>query len=112
MVEHRLRILHVSDLHVVVPGKDRDPCGRALVLGPEWEKNLAVIAAGGRIDLVCFTGDLAFSGSDAEYAALTPFVDALLARVKTVATDGRFEWSKSTQNYDGPYHRRQHGFAE
>ncbi len=38
--------------------------------------------------------------------------DALLARVKPVATDGRFEWSKSTQNYDGPYHRRQHGFAE
>ena len=38
--------------------------------------------------------------------------DALLARVKPVATDGRFEWSKSTQNFDGPYHRRQHGFAE
>ncbi len=38
--------------------------------------------------------------------------DALLARVKLVATDGRFEWSKSTQNFDGPYHRRQHGFAE
>jgi predicted aldo/keto reductase-like oxidoreductase len=37
---------------------------------------------------------------------------ALLARVKPVATDGRFEWSKSTQNFDGPYHRRQHGFAE
>src|SRR5262245_50072335 len=36
--------------------------------------------------------------------------DALLARVKPVATDGRFEWSKSTQNFDGPYHRRQHGF--
>ena len=38
--------------------------------------------------------------------------DALLARVKPVATDGRFELSKSSQSYDGPYHRRQHGFAE
>ncbi|MDY3553848.1 aldo/keto reductase [Gemmata sp. JC717] len=37
--------------------------------------------------------------------------DALLARVKTVAGDGRFEPSKSTQLFDGPYHRRQHGFA-
>jgi aryl-alcohol dehydrogenase-like predicted oxidoreductase len=38
--------------------------------------------------------------------------DALLARVRTVAGDGRLEPSKSTQLFDGPYHRRQHGFAE
>jgi predicted aldo/keto reductase-like oxidoreductase len=38
--------------------------------------------------------------------------DALLARVKAVAGDGRLEPSKSTQIYDGPYHRRQHGFPE
>ena len=31
-------------------------------------------------------------------------------RVRPFAGDGRFEWSKSTQNFDGPYHRRQHGF--
>ncbi len=37
---------------------------------------------------------------------------ALLARVKPLAGDGRLEPSKSTQHYDGPYHRRQHGFAE
>jgi uncharacterized protein len=36
--------------------------------------------------------------------------DALLARIQPVASDGRFEWSKSTQAYDGPYHRKQHGF--
>ena len=36
---------------------------------------------------------------------------ALQERVKDVATDGRLEPSKSTQNFDGPYHRRQHGFA-
>jgi len=35
----------------------------------------------------------------------------LQEKVKPVATDGRFEPSKSTQNFDGPYHRRQHGFA-
>lgn len=38
--------------------------------------------------------------------------DALLARVKPLAGDGRLEPSKSTQLYDGPYHRRQHGFPE
>ena len=42
--------------------------------------------------------------SDAEQAALA-------ARVKPFATDGRFEQFKSTQNFDGPVHRRQHGFA-
>ena len=34
----------------------------------------------------------------------------LLARVKPVATDGRHERFKSTQVFDGPYHRKQHGF--
>jgi uncharacterized protein len=36
---------------------------------------------------------------------------ALAARVRDVATDGRFELFKSTQTFDGPVHRRQHGFA-
>ncbi len=34
----------------------------------------------------------------------------LAERVKPVAGDGRFEAFKSTQNYDGVYHRLQHGF--
>ena len=34
----------------------------------------------------------------------------LVARVKDVAGDGRYELFKSTQTFDGPYHRRQHGF--
>ena len=37
-------------------------------------------------------------------------MDTLLARVEPVAGDGRFEVSKSTQIFDGPYHRKQHGF--
>ena len=36
---------------------------------------------------------------------------ALAELVKPFATDGRFEQFKSTQNFDGPVHRRQHGFA-
>ncbi|MFQ5741057.1 MAG: aldo/keto reductase [Acidobacteriota bacterium] len=35
---------------------------------------------------------------------------ALAARVRPVATDGRYELFKSTQSFDGPHHRRQHGF--
>jgi aryl-alcohol dehydrogenase-like predicted oxidoreductase len=36
---------------------------------------------------------------------------ALAEKVKPVATDGRFERFKSTQSFDGPVHRRQHGFT-
>ena len=35
---------------------------------------------------------------------------ALLAGVREVAGDGRFELYKTTQRMDGPYHVRQHGF--
>ena len=36
----------------------------------------------------------------------------LLARVKPEAGDGRHERFKSTIDFDGPYHRKQHAFAE
>jgi hypothetical protein len=35
---------------------------------------------------------------------------AFRLRVREVATDGRHELFKSTKNFDGPHHRRQHGF--
>jgi len=35
---------------------------------------------------------------------------ALAARVRSEATDGRHELFKSTKVYDGPHHRKQHGF--
>ncbi len=38
--------------------------------------------------------------------------DKLLAQVKPVAGDGRHERFKSTQFFDGPYHRQQHGLSE
>jgi aryl-alcohol dehydrogenase-like predicted oxidoreductase len=41
--------------------------------------------------------------SEAEQTALTD-------KVRDVAGDGRFELFKSTQMFDGPVHRRQHGF--
>ena len=37
--------------------------------------------------------------------------DALRARVREEASDGRHETFKSTSNHDGPHHRKQHGFA-
>ncbi len=36
---------------------------------------------------------------------------AVLAKTKPEATDGRHELFKSTQNFDGPYHQKQHGFT-
>ena len=34
----------------------------------------------------------------------------LHSRIRDVASDGRHELFKSTKNFDGPHHRRQHGF--
>ncbi len=80
MGEHRLAILHVSDLHVRA---DEGAGGwrRRRVLGEAWDRNLDAFLEDGPIDLVCFTGDLAQAGKPEEYALLTPFVEALLARV-------------------------------
>jgi aryl-alcohol dehydrogenase-like predicted oxidoreductase len=36
---------------------------------------------------------------------------ALAARIREVAGDGRFELFKSTQIFDGPHHRKQHGLS-
>jgi predicted aldo/keto reductase-like oxidoreductase len=47
----------------------------------------------------------AFKPMDAKEA------EALLAKVKPQATDGRHERFKSTTDFDGPYHQKQHGFA-
>ena len=39
-----------------------------------------------------------------------PELEQLLAKVKPAAGDGRHERFKSTIDFDGPYHRKQHGF--
>ena len=36
---------------------------------------------------------------------------AVLEKIKEVAADGRHELFKTSKNFDGPYHRKQHGFA-
>lgn len=36
---------------------------------------------------------------------------SLLARIESVATDGRYELFKTTKAFDGSHHRRQHGFS-
>lgn len=77
---HRLRILHISDLHED-GSKGLEAWRRREVLGPEWDRNLDAFQAEGPIDLVCFTGDLAWSGSAEQYALLTGFLDALLSRL-------------------------------
>lgn len=40
-----------------------------------------------------------------------PEMDKLLARTAVEGGDGRHELFKSSQQFDGPYHRLQHGFA-
>jgi len=37
--------------------------------------------------------------------------EAILEKVKQAAGDGRHELFKTSKNFDGPYHRKQHGFA-
>jgi hypothetical protein len=38
-------------------------------------------------------------------------MEKFAGRFVEVAGDGRFERFKSTKEFDGPHHRRQHGFA-
>jgi len=77
---HRLRILHVSDLHERGP-RETEPWRRRRVLGDGWEENLAVLLQDGPIDLVCFTGDAADWGLPEEYAKATDFFEGLLSRL-------------------------------
>ena len=76
----RLRILHLSDLHV---GKERPEDGWRVerVMGDAWARNLREIAADGPIDLVCFTGDLAQKGKPDEYVGVREVIDAVLESV-------------------------------
>lgn len=76
---HTLRIFHISDLHA--REGEADSWRRRRVLGTAWERNLDEVAAGGPIDLVCFTGDAAFSGKPGEYAEAGDFLLATLDRL-------------------------------
>src|SRR6476660_8160974 len=81
MSETLLTLLHVSDLHDRGP-REKDTWRRRRVLGEAWERNLDEIRAEGPLDLVCFTGDAAFSGKADEYARVTEFFQAMLERLR------------------------------
>ena len=78
----RLRILHISDLH---HGQEEAKGSawrmRRVLESKAWRENLQDIAQDGKPDLICFTGDLAFSGQASQYTALTQFLDDLLAQL-------------------------------
>ena len=72
-----LRVVHLSDLHL---GQETKSKWRSrLVMGDAWKKNLQEIADDKAIDLVCFTGDLAYSGQPAQYEEATAFVKEMLS---------------------------------
>lgn len=76
-----LRILHISDLHAR-GSRERSRFSRRLVLGKEWRENIKTVQADGRVDLVCFTGDLADRGQLDEYEDVTQFVSELLKLIE------------------------------
>src|SRR5262245_24194341 len=82
MISQRLRILHISDLHIRIDDNGPDGWRLRRVLGPAWEKNIDEIIQDGPVDLICFTGDLAYSGRAEEYEMVTRFIRALLQRTR------------------------------
>ena len=91
MGEHRLRILHISDLHERVAlehhpderkAKVRDGRARRYrVLGGNFHEILSEAAKEHPFDLVCFTGDVADRGLAEEYAAATARIDDILQAI-------------------------------
>ena len=88
---HRLRILHLSDLHARGP-RETGTWRRRRVLGDAWERNLADLLQDGPIDLVCFTGDAADWGLEGDALhrvddILIQFDDARTAATLAVLAD-------------------------
>lgn len=79
-VLYKLRILHISDLHDR-GSRERFRWRQREVLGDSFLRCLDGLLKDGRIDIVCFTGDAAYSGSEDEYAEATAFFHALLTRL-------------------------------
>jgi Calcineurin-like phosphoesterase len=72
----RLRILHLSDLHI---GKEQTENAWRVerVMGDAWTQNLREIGQSGKIDLICFTGDLAQSGKSTQYQQISRTIESL-----------------------------------
>ena len=81
MTIRSLRILHLSDVHFGQTVRNGTNWRLRRVLGEAWDKNLGEIREDGKPDLICFTGDIAYSGQSSEYAEATLFFDELLTRL-------------------------------
>ena len=118
MPEHTLRILHMSDLHerVELPWmKDERKAkirgmkaGRYRVLGGSLTPVLQEIAADGKVDLLCFTGDVADRGLPEEYEQATERLQTIAgaawtARVALRPPRGAKANVASAAAYSNPY---------
>lgn len=74
---HSFTILHLSDLHAR-GGREKSRDRRYRVLDASWQMNLKELQKQGKIDLVCFTGDLADWGLPHEYDWAGQWLDGLL----------------------------------
>jgi Calcineurin-like phosphoesterase len=85
LMSYQLRILHISDLHECGPREYSPHKGeswrRRRVLGEAWDRNLDAFLQDGPLNLVCFTGDAAYSGLPEEYEAASKFFAMLLRRL-------------------------------
>jgi tetratricopeptide (TPR) repeat protein/predicted phosphodiesterase len=88
MSEHKLRVLHVSDLHERVELDWMDDkrknqirsgaAGRYRVLGNNLKNALNTVLESGKVDLVCFSGDIADWGLPEEYKAANSRINMIL----------------------------------
>ena len=76
MHSHRLRILHLSDLHERGP-REVEPWRKRRIFDEAWRDNLAELIQDGPFDLICFTGDAADWGKPEEFAAATQFLHGI-----------------------------------
>ncbi len=72
---HKLRILHISDLHI----RPKDEFDQSVVLDPLIQRVAKDRESGLTPEIVAVTGDIAFSGKQEEYEAANVFFDNLLA---------------------------------
>ena len=86
-----MRWLHLSDIHVGRPDQTRANAMRLLLQAIEDN------ACGESIDLVIFTGDLAFSGETAEYSA---FSDELMEPLKRLDVTKKAHFIAVPGNHD------------
>ncbi len=77
---HRIRLLHISDLHAR-GHREGEAWRRRRVLGDSFWQNLDELKADGAFDLVCLTGDLGDWGQPDEYATVAAFLSELLERL-------------------------------